>query len=452
MRVDPQNAEACLQIGIVHLNQGNLDAAMTNLTLALRLAPTLANAYFYRGQARAQGRLWDEALNDYNQTLLLEPGMIGAYLARGDLYAAREDYKAAYADLSRVLQSDPRHVEALVRRGAVLAQGKAIDRAIEDFTRAIQIDPIRVDALRGRGMLYAQKSDEDSAIADFARAIRQAPDNPDLYIDRGQMLAIKGNIRAAFEDFSRAVDLNPASVDAYLNRAKLMYSMGEYERAITDATSTLSLDPDHASAYFWRARAYLARENYPAALADSQRALEVAPAQDAMAYKIQGDIYYRQDKLDDALRCYTLALKAGPDKIAEHIALVDLYLPLGQIFLQREDVDNALKAFQHLASKTPNEPDGYYHCARLLFEFKDDAPNALRFADQTLTVAPDYVPAFLLRARIYGSQGRMEQAVADLDTARRLAPDNPQVYYSRGVFFFQFGQHARRLSGIHAFS
>ena len=63
LRVDPQNADACLQIGIVHLSQGNLDSAMTNFTLALRLTPTLADAYFYRGQARALGKLWDEALS-----------------------------------------------------------------------------------------------------------------------------------------------------------------------------------------------------------------------------------------------------------------------------------------------------------------------------------------------------------------------------------------------------
>lgn len=216
MTDQPSAGQGDWEGAIVQLSQGNLDSTMTHFTLALRLTPMLADAYFYRGQARQQGKPWDEA--------------------RGDLNVAREDYKAAYTDFSQVLQHAPRHVEALVWRGMVLMLASVPDKAITDFTRAIQIDPTHTRALYNRGRLYAAQ----------------------------------GNPRGAFEDFSRAIDLDPSSVEAYLQRAKLMFLVGEAERAVTEATSALSLDPDFHSGYLNRGILYKEIGDNRHALADCE--------------------------------------------------------------------------------------------------------------------------------------------------------------------------------------
>jgi Flp pilus assembly protein TadD len=60
--------------------------------------------------------------------------------------------------------------------------------------------------------------------------------------------------------------------------------------------------------------------------------------------------------------------------------------------------------------------------------------------DEALKMAPDSAELHLLSARVSIEQGKLEVAEAQLDLARKLAPENPQVDYLTGVLLQRWQQ------------
>ena len=76
---------------------------MADYDQAIRLMPDDANAYYNRGNAKAEKDDWDAAIADYDQALRLKPDDAGIYYNRGNSKYAKDDRDAALADWQEAL-------------------------------------------------------------------------------------------------------------------------------------------------------------------------------------------------------------------------------------------------------------------------------------------------------------------------------------------------------------
>jgi tetratricopeptide (TPR) repeat protein len=129
-----------LRAYVIHLCRKEYQAAITQATEAIRLAPDLADPYQIRGEAYYHEKRLDEALADLNNAIRLGQGGTEVYRLRGWVYFARKNY----------------------------------DMAIQDFTRAIEDRPDS-DPLRGRASCYYLTKRYKEAIADGKQAVRMDP-------------------------------------------------------------------------------------------------------------------------------------------------------------------------------------------------------------------------------------------------------------------------------------
>jgi serine protease Do len=118
--------------------QGNLSAALSGSTQAIRLNGNFAPAYSLRGSIRYTQQDLSGALNDFNQAIRLDNQFSSAYLGRGLVQSGLGNAQAAIADYSQALQFGD-DVLAYYNRGIVQYNLGQKQQAIQDLQKSADL-------------------------------------------------------------------------------------------------------------------------------------------------------------------------------------------------------------------------------------------------------------------------------------------------------------------------
>ncbi len=119
--------------------KGDVDRAIAEYSIAIKVDPARIESYVRRGQARMQKGEYDRALADFDRALTIDPDLAAAHLNRGIVLAARGDHDAAIVDFERAHGLSPRDAAPLLHRGISLAKIGDPIRAADDFRRILRI-------------------------------------------------------------------------------------------------------------------------------------------------------------------------------------------------------------------------------------------------------------------------------------------------------------------------
>ena len=183
-----------------------------------------AQAYRNRGEARAQAGANDAAISDLTEALRLNPEDAVALDARGHARLAKGATEQAIADFTAALRLQPQSTSFLIARGhAYLVKGNA-DAAIIDFSEAIRINPKSASAYNNKGLAWRKKDNMDQALADFTMAISLNPIYAVAYLNRGYANEARGAKAEAIADLTRALQLDPTLIGAATALKRLQVS------------------------------------------------------------------------------------------------------------------------------------------------------------------------------------------------------------------------------------
>lgn len=236
----PEYALAYTHRGDARRKMGDL-TAVDDFTRAIALDPQNAAAYNNRGLMEAAMKNYDAALQDFHQAITLQPNLAAAYNNRGMIRNVLADYPGAIADLNAALTLQPDLAEAYYNRGNAYAMLAEYVRAIADFTHAINLSPGFTDAYNHRGKAQGLVGAYSGAIEDFTHAIALNPQQAEPYYHRGVVKALSGHDKGALADFTQALAVHRQFADAYEQRGNLYQKQGEWQRACSDWTTAKNL-------------------------------------------------------------------------------------------------------------------------------------------------------------------------------------------------------------------
>ncbi len=170
--MDKFNAAAYYNRGRLHLEKGELDKALADLDIAIKLNPQNAPAYDCRGTTLQEKGLLEPAIRDFNKAIELYPAFAGAYLNRGNAHFEKTELPDAIADYTRAVAIDPRMAIAFKNRGNARTATGEYDLALRDYGRALELDPQLCLALAGRGLVFLLQGRQAEADEDFNRCLR----------------------------------------------------------------------------------------------------------------------------------------------------------------------------------------------------------------------------------------------------------------------------------------
>lgn len=350
------------------------------LTLAMAGCSRSAQSHVERGDAALARGDESAAVLEYRNAVSKDPRLAGARLKLSDLYSRRGDGDAALAEAVRAADLLPNDGGAQVKAGALLLAAGKLDDALSRAENALALNSANDDALALKAMALGGKRDLENAVRDMEAAIRIAPRARHLGA-LGALRFARGELPEAEAAYRRAVEAEPTSAEARVGLAQFLWAAGRTAEAEAAFKAALTSDAKNRAANQWMAEF----------LVTTGRAFEAEP-------------YMKM-----------LAETAGAN-LRPRFGLADYY-----VATQRPA--EALRVLEGLKDTRDAWRLARPRIAAITYDTgrQDDAH---RTVDAVIAEYPTYAEPFVVRARFYLLEDRVDAAVAD---AREAVKHDPSL-------------------------
>ncbi len=173
-------ANEYFDMGRENLVSGDIDGAISNLSVSIESDAGLVDAYILRGEAYMQSGNYDAALVDFDTAIDTDPLNAVAFYDRALLYTRLEDYPNALADINNALAATAERPNDILQLRDIYAK---------------------------RGQLNLWLKNWTGAIADFTNSLARPEGivNPSVYADRAEAYIAMENYQDAVNDYMAAV-------------------------------------------------------------------------------------------------------------------------------------------------------------------------------------------------------------------------------------------------------
>ena len=253
--------------------------------------------------------------------------------------------------------------------------------AQQDFETAVTEGEDPVSAYRGLGIALMGQAKYSEAVSAFNSALAATDDKmPDTVKD---LLLYRESAEYRGEDYDAVIktaesliNMDEKLKEPYFYRGAAYLYQGEQDKAKSNFDYAVSLDPSNYNLYLNIYQVY--NENHLSGIGDEylQTALGTEPT-DKESYYHVGQIYFYLEQYDEAAQALNEPLSEN------YVPAMSL---MGQIYLAREDYDNAKAMYTQVQSIEPDSTESYNGLA-LCALAQNDVQTALQYITQGLALS-----------------------------------------------------------------
>jgi tetratricopeptide (TPR) repeat protein len=311
--------------------------------------------------------------------------------------------------------------------------------AAEAFRAVLKIDPRNVDARANLGVVAMMQGDWAGAEEQFRKALKLQPS-----LWKGQALLGLCELRLGHE--AQAAKLLSASfphlqdpkfripfklrVEVGLQLAEIWRRTGELEKAATLLSQLRELAPTNADALY---AAYRVHNDLAFHAIDS---LAVVAPGSAQLHRALAEHLVNDGHLEDAIGEYRKALQSAPGSPGVHYELGEALLANSHL---EPGLTEAQKEFESALALDP--ADAKSECMLGKIElWRASSKTAFEHYARARNVSPGLSCANLALARLLEDEGKSQEALSYLETAKHSDPYDPEVRHRLSVLYRNMGR------------
>ena len=293
LQLDPKNAEAHANLGVLAFLRADCVQATPHLQAALKQDPKLSNMYALLGFCEVRlGNSTDGQRNlEFAFPKITDPKLrVQAGLFLLQIYRQSGDVARATATVNRLQELDGDNVDVQysayrlysdladqavtavsvshgdsARMRQIVAQRLVengdLDGAIRAYREALKLDPRLTGAHYelAEALMHRPSSsaaDLEEAGAELQSALQENPGDAESECLLGALSLRNGDEKTAEAEFSKALVLQPQNPDAHLGLGKLYLAAGQADKALAEFKTVVETDPTNAQAHYLLAHAY----------------------------------------------------------------------------------------------------------------------------------------------------------------------------------------------------
>lgn len=216
--LDPSNAIANYNLGLLLADAGNLEAATLELRKAISLAPIRGEFFASLAAIREKSGDIQGATQAIEKAVKLRPGD-AALMARLESLkrtqaqlgsSAAADHQGADASFGAVADTADGH---LFFAGELSREGDTLG-AVGELLRAAALEPARSEIRLNLGIARAQLGQPEAAELEFRKALLQSPGSAQAHIVLGSLLMGNARNDDAAEEFRQALAIESGNTEA----------------------------------------------------------------------------------------------------------------------------------------------------------------------------------------------------------------------------------------------
>jgi tetratricopeptide (TPR) repeat protein len=243
----------------------------------------------------------------------------------GEAFFLKGDYRRAVAYLSEAVKKDQNSAKLWRNLGSAYALADDYDNAILCYERSLKRNPHDIKTIYNLSLIHNFKGTPEelkSAEAAAKDGLAQDPNHAPLHSSLGNIYADEGRDDSALKEYQRSIELNPKDPVTRFNKGALHFKRKEIKAAESEYRESLKLDPKDSEAAQNLAAIYIIQDRLDDAEKLNRWVVQEKPKdEDTLenAYFNLGIVYDRQNKLEQALNMYKLALQVAPWDAAAYV-------------------------------------------------------------------------------------------------------------------------------------
>jgi tetratricopeptide (TPR) repeat protein len=210
LQLRPDDPEALIQQGVIHLRWGNLEYAEQSLDEGLAVDPHHPQGWNNLGILRQRQGAAAAALACFQRAVAIKPDFATAHANLGLALREAERLDEARAHLERAAELRPTSADAHVNLGTLLVDLGDLDGAERAYRRALELDPRHAEATHGLGLVAFRRLDTAAARARFTEALALRPDYAAARTSLGELELALGEFATGWANYESRLDTSGA--------------------------------------------------------------------------------------------------------------------------------------------------------------------------------------------------------------------------------------------------
>lgn len=260
---------------------------------------------------------------------------------------------------------------------------------LKAITQKINNDPQRARLYYDRGRILHRMELDTLAINDFKKAAKLDSNEAIYFSAVGNILFDHKDVTGSIQWLQKAITLNPNDPVAHLKIAKMFVFIQEYQKAFTEINLVLRQNAYNPEAYFLKGIIYRDLKDTAKSISSFQAAINAAPDYRDAAIEL-GQLYSaKKDPI--ALKYFDNAFRLDTTDV----------LPLyarGMFYQQQEEYEKAKIEYKNCIFNDNQYANAYFNIGWILMQ-----------------------------------QDSLDKAWRHFDLVTKIAPNNPDAYYNRGL-------------------
>ena len=235
-------------LGRIHLRDGDIDKALGEFQKALALDPNNAEALLNIGAIRQSEGRTDLAQHFVEQALQVDPNSIGALAQLAEIRRDQDKLEEAIRLFGEALAIDDSQPFLYMGIGDVLQRAGRLEQAEQAFKSVLELEPDSYKARYNLGVTYTNMGRPEDAVAQYEEALELAPDHPEnsaTLNNLGAIFLAAGETDRALEKFEAAVEASQFNLNAHYNVAIIYLDRDRVDEAIELLEQAAKLQPNH---------------------------------------------------------------------------------------------------------------------------------------------------------------------------------------------------------------
>ncbi|MBP6697979.1 MAG: tetratricopeptide repeat protein, partial [Flavobacteriales bacterium] len=293
-------------------------------------------------------------------------------------------------------------------------------------------------------------------VLDYAR--QQHPGSVDLLFCEAQVLMGLGKLNGALDVLDSIQKLEPFNEDVHLHKASIHSQLRNYRKAIEHYRKALELaDEGLDDIYLDLAFEHENCEQFDEAIVCLKKALDVNPENEAVLYELaycfdlaeahEASVVFFRNFTNEHPYSFVSWYNLGNalaklNRLEESNQALELCLAIEEEFssayfskarnlLQGGEFEAAIACYQETLNIDGPQAVTFSYIGEC-YEKMERYEQALIHYDQALALDPNWVDAWIGRGVVRDFQGKLPEAIKDLENAVRIAPDSGDGWFYLG--------------------
>jgi len=473
----------------------HFDSALDELEAARKLAPEDDTILNWIGWINLSEGRFNEARGPLEHAIKVKPSSIDAHLNLGNVYDGLKMYNEAVREFDAIIKLKPQSADAYYNLGSVYYKMQRIPESLDAYRKSTKFKPDDPYNWNGLGFVYQSAGRYSDAMAAYEVATHLTSGKPDSYTFllnyslaalgvAGKARSLPGTTAKAKADsayaaarqaLALAVKLRPDDYQIRETYAETLFDIGKYAECVPEFEKATELAPKYHSdkpdsgarpgydPYYNMGVAQEKLSKFAAAADAYRQAVDLAPSDNHTALFRLGEMQYKLNRYDDAVKSFTALTRVDPDNLngwinlasalhlkgdaeAETIILEEavnkhkgepakmarLRCALAFRYYQKgtdpagadaESLSHATEQYKEALKLTPNMPEALNGLGLIALRAGNPDEAIARFK-QAVTARPNFADALNNLGVAYRSKGNAAQARVYFSRALQVDPNN----------------------------